>query len=93
MQLVVGGVILETCKHNVAYTSLVWIPYAQGCDLSSTYSNVVVDDRPQPWAYGDVFWPTYPRCWAQNTCKIQEFAPFLAKKGRGMLYCVLGGPG
>ena len=24
----------QACKHNVAYTSLFWISYAQGCDLS-----------------------------------------------------------
>ena len=28
------------CKYNVAYTSLCWIPCAQGCDLSCTYCNV-----------------------------------------------------
>ena len=27
-------------------------PYAEGCDLSCTYSNVIVHDRPQPWAFG-----------------------------------------
>ena len=27
-------------------------PYAQGRDLSRTYSNMIVHDRPQPWAYG-----------------------------------------
>ena len=32
-------------------------PYAQGCDLSWTYSNVVVCDRPQPWAYRYFLFP------------------------------------
>ena len=36
-------------------TSLHWIPYAHGCDLSYTYSNVIVHDRSQPWAYGEAF--------------------------------------
>ena len=31
--------------------------YAQGCDLSWTYSNVIVHDRPQPWAYGYFLFP------------------------------------
>ena len=31
------------------------IPYARGCDLSCTYSDVTVHDRTQHWAYGDVF--------------------------------------
>ena len=29
------------------------IVHAQGCGLSWTYSNVIVHDRSQPWAYGD----------------------------------------
>ena len=33
-----------TCK---AFAPL----YAQGCALSCTYSNVIVHDRSQPWAY------------------------------------------
>ena len=27
-------------------------PYAQGCDLSRTYSNEIAHDRSQYWAYG-----------------------------------------
>ena len=39
-----------------SFYCLIWIPCAQACDLSWTYSNVIIHDRSQPWAYG-VFCP------------------------------------
>ena len=32
-------------------TPLLSPPYVQGCDLAWNFSNVIVYDRPQPWAY------------------------------------------
>ena len=52
-----------------------WIPYAQGCDLSWTYSNVVVHDRSQPWAYGGMFCTQH----LQNTSQIAFFGTALKR--------------
>ena len=64
-------------------TFLFWIPYAQGCDLSCTYSNVIVHDRSQPWAYGDVFCTQDPKHISNRGLGA------ILKKGSDVIMCVL----
>ena len=68
------GPVMGTHYTSKWLASNIWIPYAQGCDLSCTYSNVIVHDRSQPWAYGDVFCsriPGHPTVLAKTTSRIQ----------------------